>query len=196
MRIRAYIVRIIKQILKDRRTLAMMLVAPMIILYLLSIVFNETSNSPAISYIGGFGLFVTLQTLVIQTFAIYGLGIYMAGDFVSLLIVNLVLALVALSLGTLLSAFARNEFQMIQFIPLVIVPQILFSGLFPLEDPPIWVKWLSSLLPFTYAADILRDLMLRGKSLMDVGGEIGILLFFSLTFVLLNLAALRRHRRI
>lgn len=61
----------------------------------------------------------------------------MSGSIGYVLLVTLLLSLTALTLGTLISAFANNEFQMIQFIPIVIVPQIFFfSGLFRLENMP------------------------------------------------------------
>ena len=83
-------------------------------------------------YIIGFGLFTTLQASLIAWFAVDILDMMMEGSFLYVLFITFLLAMTALTLGTLLSAFANNELQMMQFIPLVVVPQIFFSGLFNL----------------------------------------------------------------
>ena len=76
----------------------------------------------------------------------------------------------AVNLGIFTSTFARNEFQMVQFIPLIILPQVFLCGvLWPVEQMPDYLQWLSAILPLTYAVDGLRDIMLGGKSLIDVG---------------------------
>jgi len=73
-----------------------------------------------------------------------------------------------LGLGMLLSAAARSEFQAIQFIPLLLIPQILFAGaLFPLEAIPVAFRPVSDILPLTYAARAVQDILLRG---WGVGG--------------------------
>lgn len=109
-------------------------------------------------YFLGFGIFVLVQTLVIQLFMIYCLKIDLEGNFFLVLLINVLLAAGSLALGTLLSAFARNEFQLFQFIPIVIVPQVLFCGLFDLRGAPTWVIVLSKIFPLTYAADALTML--------------------------------------
>lgn len=98
-----------------------------------------------VGYLCGFGLFTILQSILIAAFAIYVLQIYMAGSFVYVLLVTFLLALTALSLGTMLSAFAKTEFQIIQFIPIVIIPQVFFSGIFQLETmgPLVACNWKS-----------------------------------------------------
>lgn len=147
-------------------------------------------------YFFGFGLFVTIQTVVIQAFMIYLLDVQMAGSFWLVLLINLILAGGSLTLGTLLSAFARNEFQLIQFIPVVIVPQILFSGIFGLSDAPVWVIALSKIFPLTYGADALRNVMIRGYGVADVSQDILILFGYLVLFLVLNILALKKYRRI
>ena len=147
-------------------------------------------------YFFGFGVFVTLQTLIIQLFMVYGLQVPNAGSFWSVLVINLLLAAGSLSLGTLLSSFAKNEFQLFQFIPLVIVPQILFSGIFDLREAPMWVKLLSKIFPMTYGAEALRDIMIRGYSLLDVWIPALIMLGYVLLFIVLNILVLKKYRRI
>lgn len=147
-----------------------------------------------LGYFLGFGLFVSIQTIILQVFSVYGLNVPMVGSFWAVLVINLVLAAGSLALGTLLSAFARNEFQLFQFIPIVIVPQIMFSGIFDLRNSPAWAKILSKIFPMTYGAEALRDVMLRGKSLIDVKYDLLILIGYALLFLILNTLALKKYR--
>ncbi|OBR94366.1 inner membrane transport permease YbhR [Clostridium ragsdalei P11] len=149
-----------------------------------------------LGYFLGFGIFVMFQTLVIQLFMVYGLGITIKGSPILVLLVNVLLAAGSLTLGTLLSAFAKNEFQLFQFIPIVIVPQILFCGLFPLRETPIWVNVLSKIFPLTYGADALKGIVLRGYGLSKAYMDILILFGYALLFIVLNSLALKKYRRL
>lgn len=147
-------------------------------------------------YFLGFGVFVMIQTLIIQLFMTYGLGITIKGSPFLLLLINLLLAAGSLSLGTLLSAFAKNELQLIQFIPIVIVPQILFSGLFSLREAPLWANLLSKIFPLTYAASALKDVALRGSTFSDIWPGLIILTGYALLFIILNSLALKKYRKL
>lgn len=149
-----------------------------------------------LGYFLGFGVFVAVQTLIIQLFMIYGLGITIKGSSLLVLLINLLLAAGSLSLGTLLSAFAKNEFQLIQFVPIVIVPQMLFSGLFSLREAPLWVNILSKVFPLTYGADALKNVVIRGSSFSDISLELLILLGYSILFIVLNSLALKKYRKL
>lgn len=149
-----------------------------------------------ISYVLGFGIFAILQAAFISWFAIYVLDMMMAGSFLNVLIIITLLSLTALTLGILLSAFAQNELQMMQFIPIVVIPQIFFSGLFNLETITEWLRWIGPFTPLYYAADALRDVMIRGAAFSDLIGNLSFLLGFSLLFIILNVAALRKYRKI
>lgn len=146
-------------------------------------------------YVCGFGIFTVFQALLISWFSIQVLGILMTGSFGYVLLVTLLLSMSALTLGTLLSAFAANELQMIQFIPLVIVPQIFLSGLFPLDTLPLWLQRLGLATPIYYGSEALMDIMLRGKGWTDIALDVFVLAGFSLLFMVLNVLALRKHRR-
>ncbi|HEX3025660.1 MAG TPA: ABC transporter permease, partial [Clostridia bacterium] len=147
-------------------------------------------------YFIGFGIFVVAQTLLIQLFMVYALHIPLKGNFLLVLLVNVLLASGSLSLGTFLSAFARNEFQMIQFIPIVIVPQILFCGLFDLRAAPLWVTVLSKLFPLTYGADALNSIALRGMGVSSIANDLAVMGVFTVLFLILNTLALKRYRKI
>jgi ABC-2 type transport system permease protein len=92
--------------------------------------------------------------------------------------------------------FARTEFQAVQFIPLVIIPQFLLSGiLFPVTSEPKPLQLLSDVLPLTYAVNALRDVMLKGADLswpsldLDVGVIAGVIVLL----IVAGSATLRRR---
>ncbi len=151
-------------------------------------------SSIVFGYFVGFFLFVTIQTILIQLFIVNVLDVTQQGNYFLLLFVNLLTASVALSLGLLLSSFSRTEFQLIQFIPLAIVPQIFFSGLFDLGDAPVWVEIINRLMPLTYAAHALQNIMTRGYGLQDIWLDLVVLAGFVLLFVALNMRALKKQR--
>lgn len=147
-------------------------------------------------YLLGFGLFTLLQATLIAWYATSILGIALEGSMLLVLLMNLLLAVTALTLGTLMSAYAQNEFQMFQFIPLVVVPQIFFCGLIDLDSMPEWLQTVGQFLPLYYGASALRGIMLRGDGWDRIWVDAAALLGFSLLFATLNVLALRKHRRI
>ncbi len=149
-----------------------------------------------IGYFLGFGFFVFLQTLLMQIFMVKGLNLEIRGSFLVVLLVNLLLAAGSLALGTLLSAFARNELQLFQFIPIVIVPQILFCGLFSLNGAPVWLTFLARIFPLTYGAQALLDVALRGYGLSRIIPELVVLFGYMVLFLVLNTLALKKYRKI
>ncbi|SHP67293.1 ABC transporter [Mycobacteroides abscessus subsp. abscessus] len=149
-----------------------------------------------VGYVVGFGIFTMIQATIIASYAIYVLGMMMEGAFVYVLVITLLLSLTALTLGVLLSAFANNELQMIQFIPLVIVPQIFFSGLFNLKTISDYLSWIGPLTPLYYGADALRNVMIRGYGWGEISFDLFMLAGFSLLFMILNILALKKYRSI
>jgi ABC-2 type transport system permease protein len=149
-----------------------------------------------IGYVIGFGIITMVQSTLIAAYAIYVLGMMMEGSFFYLLILILALSFTALTLGILISSFANNELQMIQFIPVIVVPQIFFSGLFNLETISNWLSWIGPITPLYYAAEALRDVMVRGHGFQSIYIDIIVLIGFSLLFMMLNILALRKYRKI
>lgn len=147
-------------------------------------------------YMIGYGIFATIQTIIIVLFSIYILDIVSNGSIFLIFLICLVTALVALSLEIFLSSFTNSEFQMVQFIPLIIVPQILFSGIFPLESMATWLQGISSIMPLYYTADALNSVMYKGLGFSDIYLNLLILLGFSSIFLFLNMLGLRKYRRI
>ena len=102
----------------------------------------------------------------------------------------------AVSLGLLVSAAARNELQAVQFVPLVLLPQILLSGfLVSLDQLPSLLRPLSYLLPLTYANEALRAVRIKGYALADplVLRDIGVLALFALVLASGAVASIRRE---
>lgn len=131
-----------------------------------------------LGYIIGFGIFAFIQSIIIVSFSVYILDLYVAGSIWLTLLITCMLSLTALTLGTFLSAYANNEFQMIQFIPLVIVPQVFFSGLFPMESMNTWLQMLGKLFPLTYGADAMRQVMIRNQGFTEIALDLTVLLLF------------------
>jgi len=149
-----------------------------------------------IGYVVGFGVFTLIQSTIIAAYTIYVLGMVMEGAFGFVLLITVLLALTALTLGILLSSFANNELQMMQFIPIVVVPQIFFSGLFNLETIPEWLNWIGLVTPLHYGAEALRDVMVRGYGLGEIYLDLLALTGFSLLFIIINIIVLRKYRKI
>ena len=147
-------------------------------------------------YFLGFGLFAALQTIVIQVFLLYVLKIQTNENFLLVLLINLMIAGTSLSMGTLFSAFARNEFQLFQFVPIVIIPQVMFCGLFNLRETPLVLQYLAKIFPLTYGADALRQVMLRNATFADVWVDLLVMLGFIVLFFALNVRVLKKYRAI
>ena len=157
-----------------------------------------------LGYSLGFGFFATLQVAIVMAFVLgrlaipalgpvpafaIGLGVRTAGN-------PLIAYLLVLALGIFLSTFARTELQILQFIPIVIVPQGLLGGFFwPIDQLPSLLQPIARILPVTYAIDGLRQVMIAGADLsspqvlLDLGVLVGIAAFF----VVLAAGTIRRE---
>ena len=146
-----------------------------------------------VGYMLGFLIFAAVQTAVILLFTVYVLQVAYEGSLFEITAILFLIVTVAVSLGIFISSFANNEFQVVQFIPIVIAPQIFLSGLIvPVEQMPTLFEWFSTVLPLTYAVDGLREVMLRGTSLADVWPDVAVLAAFSAALLTAAVATLRR----
>jgi ABC-2 type transport system permease protein len=161
-------------------------------------------------YTLGFGLFATLQVALLITWVIgsvqvpsigplpefsIGLGVDVTGSPLLAFVVVLVLALGAVSLGIFLSTFARTELQVIQFIPVVLVPQFLLSGvLFPISSLPAVIQPFTVVMPLTYAVDGLRQIFIRGADLgvAELRFDLLVLALFAVAFATIASFTIRR----
>jgi len=147
-------------------------------------------------YTLGFGLFVLAQSVIVVLASIYWVGFPNFGSFWLVLVIALSMALVSLLLGILVSEFASTELQMMQLLQIIVIPQILLSGLLDLSQTPQWMQWLSRAFPVTYMTDAMRAVMLRGAAPGDVWFDLLVLWAFIVLLFGANVVALKKYRRI
>jgi ABC-2 type transport system permease protein len=166
----------------------------------------------AVGYSFGFAIFATIQVALILIFVLgtvnidladplpdinFGLGVPIAGSPLLAFVITLLLAISAVNLGIFLSTFARTEFQILQFIPLVIVPQGLLSGIFwPIDSLPGVLKPIAYLMPMTYGIDGLREVLIKGSGLGDWAVQLDILVLAAVALVLAIGATLTIRREV
>jgi ABC-2 type transport system permease protein len=171
-----------------------------------------TRGEVVLGYTLGFGLFATLQVglLLIWSFASVevpalgplpsfwiGLGLPIAGSPLLAYLVVVLTALGAVSLGIFVSTFARTELQVVQFIPIVIVPQFLLSGvLFPISGLPEVLQPLVWLMPLTYAADGLRQVLIAGADLATPALQLDLVVLTAIALFFAGIAALTIRREV
>ncbi len=231
--------RVAHQIMKDRRSLALIIVAPIVVMSLVgfSLVDQEAILNrivPAllgvfvlfftflltgvsflrersqgtlerlhvtpvsrvdllVGYLFGFLIFAMLQSSVILAYTILVLPVSYQGDVWQIFAVLVLLTIVAVSLGILVSTFANNEFQVVQFIPVIIVPQIFLTGVIvPVDSMPWLLEKVSTVLPLRYGVDILVGIMLNGHNILNFGTELVVLAGFGFIFLLCASLTVRR----
>ena len=219
--------RIAREIRRDRRSLALIIGAPIIVMSLVGFSFQDQKSvlneiapaliatmamffvfvltgisflrersqgtlerllSTAVSrsdlllgYLAGFFIFALAQSIIILMYTLFVVDVDYAGKIWDITLILLIITIASVSMGIFISTFARNEFQVVQFIPLIIAPQIFLSGMIlPTSQLPSYFQVISGALPLTYANRALRDIMLRGASLTDVSTEIGVLALFAI----------------
>ena len=145
-------------------------------------------------YVCGFTLFALVQSLVVLLFVVFVLRVHYSGNLALVFLVSALLTVGSVNLGIFLSTFAHNEFQVVQFIPLVFGIQIFLSGIFwPLAQLPSLLRPVSYLLPLTYANEALRDVMLKSSDFAQISGQLLALLLFALVMVALSALTIRRQ---
>jgi ABC-2 type transport system permease protein len=150
-----------------------------------------------LSLLGGYGLAFSVVAAVQVTLAVLvslGLGLSVAGSIAWLLIVALLNALLGLALGLLASAFARSEFQAMQFMPVVVLPQLLLCGLFhPRAEMTTVLRSASDILPLSYAVDALQRVTTSSSLSSIYWNDLLVVLGCALAGLALAAATLRRR---
>src|SRR5438094_2725587 len=119
-----------------------------------------------LGYMLGFTVLALVQSAEVLAFSLLVLHVHNVGNVALIFLLEALMAIAAVNLGIFLSMFARTEFQAVQFIPLVIVPQVLLAGIiFPISTEPGPLQALSRVLPLTYAVEGLRNIMIKGANL-------------------------------
>ncbi|MGO3899270.1 MAG: ABC transporter permease, partial [Lactiplantibacillus argentoratensis] len=147
-------------------------------------------------YLIGYGGFAIIQTVLTVVFTITVFKIHLVGSIWLVFLTNLLLALVALTLGIFISTFANSEFQMIQFIPLIVVPQIFFAGLIPVDGMASWLQAIAHIMPLYYGANALTAVVTKGAGLGDIGVNLLILVGFMVVLTMLNIVGMKRYRKV
>ena len=232
--------RVLTQLRRDHRTLAMLLVVPCVLITLLWWMFQDLPGGifdrfgPALlalfpfiimflvtsvttlrerssgtlerllampmgkgdfllGYALAFGLVATVQALLAVALSVGLLGLDVAGPVWLLGLVAVVDAVLGTALGLFVSAFAATEFQAVQFMPAVVLPQLLLCGLFvPRSAMPGVLEAISNVLPLSYAVDAMQTLT-HSSEVGDVWRDLGIVVAFVLGGLALGAATLRRR---
>ncbi len=146
-----------------------------------------------LGYALAFGLVAAVQSLLAVALSVGVLGLDVAGPVWLLGLVAVVDAVLGTALGLFVSAFAATEFQAVQFMPAVVLPQLLLCGLFvPRTALPDVLGAISDVLPLSYAVDAMQTLT-RSSDVADVGGDLGVVLAFVVGGLALGAATLRRR---
>jgi ABC-2 type transport system permease protein len=230
--------RVLTQLRRDHRTLAMLLVLPCLLISLLWWMFEGTSVfdlvGPALlamfpfivmflvtsvttlrerssgtlerllsmpmgkldfllGYALAFGLVAAVQSALAVGISVGLLGLEVVGPVWLLTLVAVADAVLGTALGLLVSAFAQTEFQAVQFMPLLVIPQILLCGLFiPRDQLPAALEAVSNVLPLSYAVDAMQQLT-RTAETGEVWQDLAVVAGFALAGLALGAATLRRR---
>jgi len=232
--------RVLLQLRRDHRTLAMLLVLPMLLMSLLWWMFDDLSSStfdrlgPALlalfpfiimflvtsvttlrerssgtlerllampmgkgdflfGYALAFGLIAAVQSALAVTLSVGLLGLDVDGPVWLLTVVAVTDAVLGTALGLFVSAFAQTEFQAVQFMPLLVIPQILLCGLFvPRPLLPDVLHAVSDVLPLSYAVDAMSELA-RSSRTGGVWSDLAVIAGFAVAGLGLGAATLRRR---
>jgi ABC-2 type transport system permease protein len=234
--------RILRQLLHDPRTIALIFVVPCLLMTLLWWLFDENDAlfsqiAPALlgvfpfiimfiitsittlrerttgtlerlmampigkldlilGYMLAFGLLAVVQALLVSALVLYGFTIDVSGPHWFLIVMALVDSLLGAALGLFVSAFARTEFQAVQFMPAFVLPQVLIGGLFlPLSQMPDLLEKIAYFLPLTYAIDALNSVTKNTDITGDAWRDLLVVAAFTLGALLLGAATLRRKTR-
>lgn len=148
-----------------------------------------------LGYALAFGLMALLQAVITVSFAVGVCGLDVEGPLWQLGLVAVVDALLGTALGLLASAFAQTEFQAVQFMPLLVFPQIILCGLFmPRDQMPDVLHAISDWLPLSYAIDTINAVA-AGDEGWDVFGPLLIVVAFAVGALVLASLTLRRRTR-
>lgn len=147
-----------------------------------------------LGYAKAFGLLAIVQALLASLAAVYLFGLDVAGPLWALLAVALGDALLGAALGLFVSAFARSEFQAVQFMPAIIMPQFLLCGLLvPVAQLPGVLHAVANVLPLTYAVEAMRLVASRASLPNEFYQDITIILGFVVVAVIFGAITLRRR---
>jgi ABC-2 type transport system permease protein len=146
-----------------------------------------------LGYVVGFGLLAAVQSVVLLISSDYFLDVSFAHGVGLVFVLELLGALTALGIGVLLSLFAESEFQAVQFIPLVITPQVILGGTFlPVEELPTYLELAARAMPITYLIEGMKYVVLDEGTVAEAWTAVGVLVLFTVFAVAGAAAAVSR----
>ena len=232
--------RILRQLRHDRRTIAMILVVPTLLLTLLRYLYDSqpllfdrvglimlglfplvimflltsvamlrertsgtlerllTTPIRKVDILLGYGIAfavaAAVQAAIVSALAFLLLGLDTLGPPWLVAVIAIGNAVLGMALGLLVSAFASSEFQAVQFMPAVVLPQVLLCGLLaPRDQMAGWMHAISEVLPMTYAVQALQEVGGHADPTSIMWRDLGIIVGCIVVALLLGAATLRRR---
>jgi ABC-2 type transport system permease protein len=147
-----------------------------------------------LGYALAFGITALFQVAAVSVIALTWLGLDLQGPIWTLLLVGLLDALLGMALGLFASAFARTEFQAVQFMPAFVLPQLLLAGLFvPRDQMSDVLRWAADVMPLSYAVEAMQELSRHGSVTGVLARDIAVIAGCALLALVLGAATLRRR---
>lgn len=146
------------------------------------------------AYGTAFSIAAAAQATLACVVSFWLLGLDTKGSPLLVFVIAIINAVLGVGLGLLCSAFARTEFQAVQFMPVVIAPQLLLCGIIvPREVLPDWLQWISNVLPASYALEALRQVGAYAEPTFIAVRDIAVVIGFAVVALCLAAATLRRR---
>jgi ABC-2 type transport system permease protein len=145
-------------------------------------------------YAAAFSTAAAAQAALACAVAFGFLGLDTEGSVSWVLLIAVLNAILGVALGLLCSAFARSEFQAVQFMPVIVVPQLFLCGLLvPRDQLPTWLEWISNVLPLSYAVEALQQVATHPGTTGIMWRDLTVVAAFALLALSLGAATLRRR---
>jgi ABC-2 type transport system permease protein len=146
------------------------------------------------AYGTAFSIAAAAQATLACVVSFWFLGLDTAGSPILVFVIAIINAVLGVGLGLLCSAFARTEFQAVQFMPLVIAPQLLLCGIIvPRDMLPDWLQWISNVMPASYALEALQQVGAYAEPTFIALRDIAVVVGFAIVALCLAAATLRRR---
>jgi ABC-2 type transport system permease protein len=147
-----------------------------------------------LGYAIAFGLVAVAQVAIAAVLTLTWLGLEIEGSVWMLLLVAVLDAVLGMALGLFASAFARTEFQAVQSLSIVVLPQVLLCGLFvPREEMASLLDWISNALPLSYAVEAMSRVHASSELTGELVGDLAVMAGCAMLALVLGAATLRRR---